>query len=195
MWEKAEKKLIKDKHLKSLIVAHGPCRIKPSKPNQYYRDLVSSIVSQQLSTKAAETIFNRVKKGLGGNIDPNKIFKTSAKDLRSWGLSRQKAVYVKDLSEKVREKEMILEDIDKLKDETVIENLTKVKGIGNWSAKMFLMFSLARPDVFPVEDLGIRKGLKIILNKDIITQDMVQYAKRWRPYRSVASWYIWRAID
>jgi len=195
MWQKAQRFLAKDKYIGPLVKKHGPCKIKPSKKKDYFLDLVDAIVSQQLSGKAAATIFGRVKEGLGGEVAPRKILSTSDPKFRGWGLSRQKTSYLKDLAEKAKKEEIKIKKLDKLPDEEVIKELVAVKGIGQWTAEMFLMFSLARPDTFPLNDLGIQKGIAKLLKKSISSQKMAKFAERWKPYRTVASWYVWKILD
>lgn len=194
MWEKARKALQKDKYIAPLVKKYGKCRIKKEKKSRYFVDLVDAICGQQLSVKAAATIFARVKNGLG-EITPDTILKTKDEKFRKWGLSRAKTLYVKDLASKVKEKELEIDKLDHLSDEKVREELMRVKGIGVWTADMFLMFTLAREDIFPVEDLGIRTGLKRLVKREIAKEKMANFAKRWAPYRTFASWYIWKSLD
>ena len=156
---------------------------------------MDAIVSQQLSSKAASTIFNRVKLGLGEKVIPEKVLKTPDSKFRSWGLSRQKTSYLKDLAQKVKSGDVKIKKLDGLSDEEVMKELVAVKGIGRWTTEMFLMFTLARPDVFPVDDLGIRKGIEKLLKRALNAQEMGNFADRWKPYRTVASWYIWKTLD
>ncbi|KKU12424.1 MAG: putative DNA-3-methyladenine glycosylase [Candidatus Woesebacteria bacterium GW2011_GWA1_45_8] len=195
MWEKAEKALLKDKYIRPLIKKYGPCKIRPSRKKDYFTDLVDAIVSQQLSGKAARTIFERVKVGLGGQITPDNLLKTKDEKLRSWGLSRAKTLYVKDLAQRVKSGELKVRKLDKLSDEEVLRELIAVKGIGRWTAEMFLMFTLARQDVFPVDDLGITKGMKKLLNKTLSPERNGIFAIRWKPFRTLAAWYVWEAVD
>lgn len=195
MWDKAEKFLASDKYISPLIKKYGSCKIKPNKKESYFLDLVESIMFQQLSGKAAETILQRFKKGLGGKITPEKTLKIKDEEFRSWGVSRQKLSYLRDLSEHVIQNKLEIKKLDKLSDEKVIEELVAVKGIGVWTAQMFLMFTLGRPDIFPVADLGIKRGFKILVEKDLNDEDMVKFSNRWKPYRTLASWYIWKAAD
>ncbi len=194
MWKKAEAFLSKDKHISSLIKKYGPCKIKPSKKKDYFLDLVDAICSQQLSGKAAATIFARVKDGLG-ELTPEKILRTKDEKFRKWGLSRQKTVYIKDLATKVKNGELKIKKLDRLPDEEVMKELIAVKGIGKWTAEMFLMFSLARPDVFPSDDLGIRNSMKKLLKKELKDDKLAKFAERWKPYRTVASWYLWALLE
>jgi len=195
MWKKAEEFLSKDKYIGPLVKKYRPCKIKPSKKKDYFIDLIDAIVSQQLSGKAARTIFERVKAGLGGEMVPENILKTKDEYFRSWGLSRAKTVYVKDLARRVKSKELKINNLDKLSDEEVLKELVAVKGIGRWTAEMFLMFTLARPDVFPVDDLGISKGMNKLLKKTLSPDKLGQFAERWKPYRTVAAWYVWKVVD
>ena len=195
MWKKAEKFLLKDVYIGPLVKKYGPCKIKPSKKKDYFIDLVDAITSQQLSGKAARTIFARVKEKCGGEITPEKLKKLRTEELRKCGLSYAKCSYLKDLSQRVKSKKLQVRRLDKLPDDEVMRELIEVKGIGRWTAEMFLMFTLARPDVFPVDDLGIRKGIEKILGKKVSSQKMAKFTERWKPYRTVASWYIWKILD
>ena len=195
MWKTAEKFLLKDKIIGPLIKKYGHCKIVPGKKKDYFIDLVDAITSQQLSGKAAKTIFERVKERCGGRITPEKLRKLKTEELRKCGLSYAKCSYVKDLSEKVLSKKLSVKKLDKLPDEEVEKELVAVKGIGVWTAEMFLMFTLARPDVFPADDLGIQNGMKKLLKRQLKSQKIAQYASRWKPYRSVAAWYIWEGLD
>lgn len=185
MWNEAEKFLSKDKYIGPLIEKWGSCTIKPLKKSQYFTDLVEAIISQQLSGKAAKTIFGRVKTFLV-KINPENILSKNDEDLRKCGLSYAKIKYIKDLSERIKNLKLKIENLDKLPDDEVIKELVQVKGIGRWTAEMFLMFSLARQDVFPLDDLGINKAMKKIKLKK---------SDRWKPYRTVASWYLWRSLE
>ena len=187
-----------DKKLAPVIAASGPCRIKPH--TDYYGELVGSIVGQQLSTKAAATIWQRVLTLFGGQMPtPQQLIKVDDQKLRDAGLSWAKVRYVKDLAEHVLDKRLDLEHIATIPNEQVIEQLTAVKGIGEWSAHMFMMFGLGRLDILPVGDLGIRKAAMQLYKLDkmpspaaIIT---IANKNKWHPYESVASWYLWQSLD
>lgn len=194
LWTKAKRQLLKDKIIGPLIKKYGDCKLVPSKKANYFIDLVEAICSQQLSGKAAATIFGRVRVGLG-RVVPARILATPDSDFRSWGLSRQKIKYLRDLSEKIKRGELKINKLDGLSDEEVKRELVAVKGIGNWTAEMFLMFSLGRPDIFPVDDLGIRKSAEMLLKKTDKTHDLAKYAQRWKPFRTYASWYLWKSLD
>lgn len=204
MWKEAEIFLSKDKYIAPLIKKWGKCTIKPIKKNNYrqsqpsyayFENLVRAIVGQQLSGKAANTIFGRVKKLLS-KIEPKNILKTKDENLRNAGLSWQKISYIKDLATKVENKEIKLQNLNKLPDNEVIEELVKVKGIGNWTAEMFLMFALGRPDIFPIDDLGIKKGFEKVTKKKWDKVKSFKFAeKHWKPYRTIASWYLWKSLE
>ena len=196
VFKKAEQFLLKDKYIRPLIKKWGMCTLKKSPKTNYFRDLFESIVNQQLSGKAASTIFGRITKLCKGKITPEVVLKTPDEKFRSAGLSHQKIKYVKDLADKIRKKEIDLERIDSLSDEEIIAELVKVKGIGCWTAEMFLMFSLARLDIFPVDDLGIKKGFEKVTSKKWVKDKSANFAKKyWSPYRTVASWYLWRSLE
>jgi len=215
MWKEAEEFLEKDKYIGPLVKKYGSCKIKPRPKRYYFEDLVDSIVQQQLSMKAATSIFNRIKekvadkkdsknpnkhkwrvgKTLEVEVSPEKILALSDKELRECGLSNAKVVYVKNLAEKVKRQEVKVESLDKLPDEEVMKELVAVKGIGEWTAHMFLMFTLARPDIFPVGDLGLRNAFKKVIQKDLNPNEMSKFAERWKPWRTVASWYIWKTLE
>ncbi len=166
-------------------------------PQEPFESLVESIVSQQLSTKAAATIMGRVRLTLENEIKPLKILSTSPEQLRSAGLSRQKSSYLYALAEAFNDSPEDYQDLFDLSDEVVIERLTQIKGIGVWTAQMFLMFTLLREDVFPIGDLGIRRGMELFLYGGE-KQDhhiLIQRAEVWAPFRSVASLALWKAQD
>ena len=167
--------------------------------NNYYESLVRSIVYQQLSGKAASIIYERFLDLFVFDIypEPKNVLAVSIETLRSSGLSYQKANYIRDLSEKWQDGTMNLTDIDSMTDEEISSELIKVKGIGQWTADMFLMFTLGRPDVFPFGDLGIQKGVMILTNMNRLPtqKEMERKTKKWQPYRTVAAWYLWKLVD
>jgi DNA-3-methyladenine glycosylase II len=193
MWHDAEKFLLNDRHISPLIKKWGECTIEPTKKTLYFEDLVDAICSQQLSGKAAKTIFGRVKSTLG-KVSSDTVLLTKPDILRKCGLSYAKISYIKDLAKKVEDGSLNLNNIEKLLDEDIIGQLVLVKGIGGWTAEMFLMFSLARPDVFPVDDLGIKKGFEKVTGKS--WKESEKFAEKyWSPFRTVASWYLWRSLE
>ena len=197
IFEKASKHLKKaDPRLKIVIDTIGVC---PLKPYRYrFALILRSIVSQQISTSAARTIYKRLHTLSGkGQPTAEKIIRLSHEELRSVGLSNQKANYVRHLAEMVLQNKVRLHKMHLMSDEEVTEELIQVKGIGNWTAQMFLMFGLCRPDIFPHDDLGIQNGIQEIyqLKTRPDKKTCIEIAQRWQPYRTVASWYCWRSLE
>jgi len=186
-----------DKRIEKLIDKFGPPNFNLM--NNYYESLIRSIVYQQLSGKAASIIYERLLDLFVFDIypEPKDILAVSIETLRSSGLSYQKVNYIQDLSEKWQDGTMNLTDIDSMTDEEISSELIKVKGIGQWTADMFLMFTLGRPDVFPFGDLGIQKGVMILTNMNRLPtqKEMERKTKKWQPYRTVAAWYLWKLVD
>ena len=186
-----------NKRMEKLIDKFGPPNFNLM--NNYYESLIRSIVYQQLSGKAASIIYERFLDLFVFDIypDPKDILAVSIETLRSSGLSYQKVNYIRDLSEKWQDGTMNLTDIDSMTDEEISSELIKVKGIGQWTADMFLMFTLGRPDVFPFGDLGIQKGVMILTNMNRLPtqKEMERKTKKWQPYRTVAAWYLWKLVD
>jgi DNA-3-methyladenine glycosylase II len=186
-----------DPRMERLIDEFGPPEFNPI--NNYYESLVRSIVYQQLSGKAAATIYGRFKDLFYTNSypSPKDVLAIPHETLRSVGLSNQKATYILDLSDKWDKGEVNLSGLNKLSDEEISTELIKVKGIGQWTADMFLMFTLVRPDVFPLGDLGIQKGFMGLNKMDRLPtpKEMETEAEKWRPYRTVAAWYLWKIVD
>ena len=189
----------RDPVLGALIRQHGPCGLSDDQRDDPFRAMVEAIVWQQLSTKAAATIFARFLALFpdGAFPTPRMLAEVSDAQLRAAGFSRQKISYLRDLSAKVLAGELPLDRLAELDDDAVIAVLTKVKGIGRWSAEMFLMFRLHRPDVLPVDDLGIVKAIQKAyrLRKPPTADRIRKMGEAWRPYRSVASWYLWASAD
>jgi DNA-3-methyladenine glycosylase II len=194
----AEKYLIThDKKLAPIIKSVGPCQIKPHK--DHYGQLVGSIVGQQLSVKAAAAIRQRLIDLFGGKMPtPEQLIKVDGQKLRDIGFSWSKVGYVKDLAEHIIDGRLDLEHISTMPNDQLIEQLTAVKGIGEWSAHMFMLFGLGRLDILPVGDLGIRKAVQNIYKlKELPDPErMITVANKnhWHPYESVASWYLWQSL-
>jgi DNA-3-methyladenine glycosylase II len=159
--------------------------------------LVRTITAQQISTKAAATIHGRLVALMPRGVTPAAMLKLTDDQLRSAGLSRQKTSYLRDLAVKVQSGELPAHTLHELDDEQVIEAIVKVKGLGRWSAEMFLMFRLRRPDVLPVDDLGIAVAMQRLygLRKRPKPERMRKIGEVWRPYRTVACWYLWRSLE
>ncbi|MCM2535152.1 DNA-3-methyladenine glycosylase [Neobacillus pocheonensis] len=166
-----------------------------NKRDDYFQSLVSSIIGQQLSAKAAATIFGRFVEFTKGVLTPEKILSISAEELRSLGISYSKIKYLKDLSQKVLDKELALDTLDRLTNDEVIASLTSVKGIGKWTAEMFLIFSLGRENVLSLLDVGLQRGAKWLYNKEDGKKILEERAANWEPYHSIASLYLWEAVN
>src|SRR6266566_760953 len=188
-----------DRYLARVIRRVGIFPTKKRKPQHPYASLLQAIVYQQIAGKAAEAIFGRVKAlGANGFPTPEEILRASKMKLRRAGLSRQKIAAVKDLAAKTLDGTVPpLAKIRRMSEEEIHERLTQVRGIGEWSVQMFLISRLGRPDVLPVHDYGIRKGFQRVYGlKDVPKpQVILQHGERWRPYRSIASCYLWRALE
>lgn len=195
----AEKHLAKsDAVMAGLIEAHGPFELELK--SDYYNALVSSIVGQQLSVKAAASIRNRFLELFDNKLPtPEQILQTDSELLRRAGFSRAKAEYIKSLAEHIQNGSLELERLPALSNEKIIEELIAVKGIGEWTAHMFLIFALGRLDILPTGDLGVRMAIgKHYLNGETPTPTQVtEVAEKynWAPYHSVAAWYLWRSLD
>lgn len=184
-----------DPVLRAIIEQVGPFRMQYGTPE--FGSLAEAIVYQQLNGKAAETIFKRFAALAGEPLTPEGILKLSDEQLRAAGLSKQKAMYLKDLAAKTAAGILDFTKLPELPDEQVIEHLTQVKGIGVWTAHMFLIFSLRRLNVLPTGDYGVQMALKRHYRKRKLPKpkDMEKIARAWEPYRSVACWYMWRSLD
>jgi len=179
-----------DEKLEPFIREHGDIELEPSEDP--FERLVVSIVNQQLSTESAKAIKERLFDAV--DVTPGAVLEADEDTLRQTGLSRQKVDYLKSAAERFIEDDLSREKFSGMTDEQVIEELTSIHGVGVWTAKMFLIFVLAREDVFPVEDLGIRRAMTRVYGIED-RKDMVDKAEEWRPYRSVASLYLWRSVD
>ncbi|MFY9487661.1 MAG: DNA-3-methyladenine glycosylase [Solirubrobacterales bacterium] len=190
-----------DPVLKGIIDSIPPQQLgaaRDGRPDDHYGALLRAIVGQQLSVKAARTIFSRLTDRFGGKTPtPQQILDDDPEELRSVGLSRAKAGYLRSLAEHVVSGELELERLDELDDETVIAELVAVKGLGEWTAQMFLMFHLERPDVLSTGDLGIRNAVKLAygLTERPDPTTLTQLAESWRPYRTLACLYLWASLD
>jgi DNA-3-methyladenine glycosylase II len=197
-YSKARRVLAKrDPILGVLIRRHGACGLADAQHTDPFRALVRAIVSQQLSTKAAATIAARFEGLYARFPTPGMVIRTPDPQLRAVGLSGQKVGYLRDLCRRIEEGSLPLEALPAMEDEEVITALTEVKGIGRWTAEMFLMFRLHRPDVLPVGDLGIVKAVQKAygLRKTPTAERLMQIGEAWRPYRSVACWYLWASLQ
>ena len=197
-YSRARRLLRRDPVMAALIREHGPCGLADALRVDHLSALVRAIIFQQLSTKAASTIHGRFITLLpDGTITAPALAGVTDEQFRSAGISRQKALYLRDLAARVSAGDVQLEGIEDLDDDAVIAALTTVKGIGRWTAEMFLMFRLHRPDVLPVGDLGIVTAVQKAygLRKRPTPDRMLKLGDAWKPYRSIACWYLWRSLD
>ena len=194
-WEQGKNYLIKkDQKLGSLIKSY---------PNDFlftksdpFLTLSRSIVGQQISVKAAQSVWDRLEIKIK-KVTPQNIKKLHSNSLKSVGLSRQKVQYLKNLSDAFDNNKIKIKLWSKMSDEDIIQDLIQIKGIGRWTAEMFLIFNLCREDIFPLDDIGMVRGLCKIYQLDypINRDQVVKIGNRWKPYRSVATWYLWRSLD
>ncbi|MEW5915357.1 MAG: DNA-3-methyladenine glycosylase 2 family protein [Gemmatimonadota bacterium] len=181
-----------------IIAAVGPCRFATRSDGSHYQAVFRSILYQQLAGAAALAIHRRVQALYGGRDPaPEELLGTPDETLRAAGLSRQKLAYLRDLSARIVSGEVVMDAIEDLPDSDVISTLTRVKGVGRWTAEMFLIFRLGRPDILPDLDLGIRNAIKRAyrLRKLPDSKRVHAIGSKWAPYRSIATWYLWRSID
>lgn len=181
--------------LAKIIKEVGDYKIKITK--NHYQSLVEAIITQQLTGSAAKSIIKKFRDlyywRFPQAVD---VVKTPESKLKKTGLSKMKIKYIKGLSKKIEQREINLRALSKLSDEQIIKKLTEIKGIGRWTAEMFLIFSLGRLDVLPVADLGLRKGIQFMFSLEDRPKEnqIVQLANKWRPYRTIATWYIWKSL-
>ena len=188
-----------DPVLHHLIRRVGPCELPMTRRGRYFPALVEAIVYQQLTAKAAARILERFRALFPSRRFPTaeEVARIPAQRLRSAGLSPQKISYLKDLARRMADGSFPLRRISAMDDAEVVGRLTEIKGIGPWTAEMFLIFTLGRPDVLPVTDLGIRKAVRRLYGLDTLPSPraLAELGRRWEPYRSVASWYLWASVD
>jgi DNA-3-methyladenine glycosylase II len=187
-----------DPRLAAVVRAVGPCRFAPRAEGTHFEALARAVVFQQLSGKAAGTIHARFHALYGGRApEPAELLATPDDRLRAAGLSRQKIGYLRDLAARVDAGDVPLHAVDAMSDDEALAALTRVKGIGRWTAQIFLMFRLGRPDVLPELDLGVQKAIRLAYALDALPSptEVRRIAEPWAPWRTVASWYLWRFLD
>jgi DNA-3-methyladenine glycosylase II len=190
-----------DPVMKRLIDEHGSIvkrDLRRERPGDAYGALLRSIVGQQLSTKAARTIYGRLTAQFDGRTpSPRELLDADPEDIRAAGLSRSKVAYLRDLAEHVEDGELELARLGELPDDEVTEQLTAIKGLGQWTADMFLMFHLGRPDVLPVGDQGIRRAVQVAYDLEALpsAKELELIGEPWRPHRTLASLYLWGSLD
>jgi len=186
-----------DARLANVIAAYPQPTFRPH--SDYYRELVESIISQQLSVKAAATIYRRFVDSFGHVPEPDEILAREDEQLRTVGLSGQKARYIKDLAAKVLDGSVRFDHLDQLSDDEIVAELTAVKGVGEWTVHMFLIFCMGRFHVLPVGDLGIKNAVQRLYSlKSLPTPDdivKISVKNGWAPYESIASWYLWQSLE
>jgi DNA-3-methyladenine glycosylase II len=184
-----------DPIMRGIIERVGACRMEFGEP--VFHSLAEAIVYQQLNGKAAVTIFKRFTALAGDPVTHEGILKMTAEQMRSVGLSKQKSSYLFDMAERAQRGELNFAELPNMSDDEVIRHLTQVKGVGVWTAQMFLMFTLRRPNVLPTGDYGIQMAVKKYYKKRKLPKPalMEKIAKPWEPYRSIACWYLWRSLD
>ena len=189
--------LKRDRNMQVLIEKFGRPNFKIGQ--DYFQSLFRSIVFQQLSGEAAQTIYKRLVKLIPetSNLCPNEVLKIEKNDMSKAGLSSQKINYVRNLADYFENNSFKKKDVERMTDEEISRELTQIKGIGQWTVDMFLMFTLNRADILPYGDLGIQKGIMRILNKKNLPskKEMGNCSKKWVPYRTIACWYLWRMTD
>jgi DNA-3-methyladenine glycosylase II len=195
-WPEGHERLLGDPAFGPVVARVGPVRIQAT-ANDSFSFLVRSVTYQQLTVKAAATIHGRLISALGGVVTPTAVLESSEDALRAAGLSRAKQASIRDLAAKVTNGTVPLDDLDSLTDKAVVERLVGVRGIGRWTAEMALLFHLRRADVWPGGDLGVRAGIALILGlKERPTPHETELiGLGYRPWRSAAAWYCWRALD
>jgi 3-methyladenine DNA glycosylase/8-oxoguanine DNA glycosylase len=196
VWQGAYERLVKDPTFGALVKRVGPVRLQRSMPDTF-SFLVRAITYQQLAGKAAATIHARLVAALGGMVDAAAVRRTPEAALRGAGLSRGKLASIRDLAQKAADGSVALDDLDELTDQGVVDRLVQVRGIGRWTAEMLLLFHLRRPDVWPVGDLGVRAGMARVLGWPVppTARDLELIGIGYRPWRSAAAWYCWRAVE
>jgi DNA-3-methyladenine glycosylase II len=195
-WDRAKRALARRDPVMGAIMRQHP-RVYMMVRGEPFMTLARAICGQQISVKAAQSVWNRVCVCLEQKITPQAVVAANRKNLRACGLSDRKTEYIADLAQHFVDGKIHARDWPQMSDEEIIAELTDVRGIGRWTAEMFLMFNLLRPDVFPLDDLGLQKGIRVAYFKGRKTSlnRMKQLGETWRPWRSVATWYLWRSLD
>jgi DNA-3-methyladenine glycosylase II len=193
-WARAKKYLSATDPVMAMLVAEYKGESLMSRGSAFF-SLARAIVGQQISVKAAESVWRKLEAGLGGDVLPATVLAGSDAVLRSFGLSRQKVLYLRELSHFFTSQENL--NWHRVKDDAVIADLISIKGIGRWSAEMFLIFHLLRPDVFPIADLGLRRAMeeRYFNGQKTAPSILIAQSEIWKPYRTVATWYLWRSLD
>ena len=193
-WEKAKRSLSRRDPVMGGIMRRFP-KVHITPRGEPFHTLARAIVGQQISVKAAQSVWNKFSL-LVENVTPQKVLAKKRPQLRACGLSDRKVEYIADLAQHFADGKIHVHRWPGMGDEEIIAELTEVRGIGRWTAEMFLMFNLMRPDVFPLDDLGLQKGIRLCyFKKSVSLNRMRKLGETWRPWRSVATWYLWRSLD
>jgi len=194
-WDKAKRSLAQRDPVMAAIMRRHP-RVHLVPRGAPFHTLARAIVGQQISVAAAQSVWNKFL-GVAVSVVPERILEIRTSQLRACGLSERKCEYISDLARRFADGHVHLHKWPAMSDEEVIEDLTQVRGIGRWTAEMFLMFNLLRPDVFPLDDLGLQKGLRLAYHRGrkVSIGTLRKRGETWRPWRSVATWYLWRSLD
>jgi DNA-3-methyladenine glycosylase II len=195
-WNRAKRALARRDPLMAAIMRSRP-RVHLARRGEPFLTLARAIVGQQISVKAAQSVWDRVCICLEQKISPEAVVAADRKNLRACGLSDRKTEYIADLAQHFADGAIHVHRWPQMTDEDIIAELVQVRGIGRWTAEMFLIFNLLRPDVFPLDDLGLQKGIRVsyFRNRKIALSTMRKLGESWRPWRSVATWYLWRSLD
>ena len=194
-WDRAKRALAKKDPVMAAIIKRHP-KVFMVRRGEAFMTLARAICGQQISVKAAQSVWNRVCDCVG-DITPENVLRRKRPQLRACGLSDRKTEYIADLAQHFVDGKIHEERWPEMDDEAIIAELTDVRGIGRWTAEMFLMFNLLRPDVFPLDDLGLQKGIRVsyFKGRKVSLRTMKRLGETWRPWRTVASWYLWRSLD
>jgi DNA-3-methyladenine glycosylase II len=194
-WDRAKRALARRDPVMATIMRRHP-RVFMMRRGEPFMTLARAIVGQQISVKAAQSVWQRFVSCVG-DVTPQRVLARPRPALRACGLSDRKTEYIADLAQHFADGRIHVHRWPQMSDEQIIEELVEVRGIGRWTAEMFLMFNLLRPDVFPLDDLGLQKGIRVAYygGRKIALSTMRKLGEGWRPWRSVATWYLWRSLD
>jgi DNA-3-methyladenine glycosylase II len=194
-WDRARRALARRDPVMGTIMRAHP-RIYLARRGEAFLTLARAIVGQQISVKAAQSVWDRLVACVG-EVTPQSVLLKQRPVLRACGLSDRKTEYIADLAQHFADGSIHVHRWPQMSDEDIIAELVQVRGIGRWTAEMFLIFNLLRPDVFPLDDLGLQKGIRVsyFANRKVALSTMRRLGERWRPWRSVATWYLWRSLD
>lgn len=191
-WQQAAKELSRQDRVMKKLIARYKGELLQARGDAFFT-LARAVVGQQISVKAADTIWNRF--AALGKVEPKSVLKLEEQAMRAAGLSASKVKYIYGIAEHFEENPKIYKKLHTLDDAVVMQELVKLPGIGSWTAEMFLIFHLARPDIFPIKDLGLQKAIKLYYGQQHDVKTMQELSEIWKPWRTVATWYLWRALD